>query len=510
MSKIRKVILLNLQGRSKLFISDYMSLSRNTVSKYITQSRLLKIDEEKLQTMTDLELDVLFFGKKAMKLTPRLEELYAYFPKADKQLKKPGVTKIGLWEKYKELHPDGVQSTQFFDHYNRWSKKVNPVMRISHKAGDKMYVDYAGKTLEVIDKPTGEVRTAQFFVSILGASQYTYAEATFSQGKEDFIGSLERSVLFYEGVPQAIVPDNLKSAVIKSDRYEPTINETLLEFATHYRTAILPARAYRPRDKSLVEGAVKILYRRIYTHLDDKRFFSLKELNVAIGEALEIHNNKKLTGRNYSRKELFEEVEKKELASLPVARFQLKAQRMATVLQNGHVLLSPDKHYYSVPFHYIRKKVKLLYSKDTVEVYYKHTRIAIHSRNYKKHDYTTRADHLASTHKFVTQWSAQRFTEWAGSIDESVKEYISKILEAKQHPEQAYKSCLGILSLAKKEDIGKKRLIDACRHALHFGVYNYQVVKNILDRELDKLHPLKPDQQILPEHINIRGKDYYE
>ncbi|NIQ06631.1 MAG: transposase, partial [Candidatus Korarchaeota archaeon] len=257
-----------------------------------------------------------------------------------------------------------------------------------------LYVDYAGKTLEVIDRPTGEVKTVQFFVGILGASQYTYAETTFSQGKEDFIGSLERSLLFFGGVPRAIVPraivpDNLKSAVTKSDRYEPTINETLLEFASHYGTAILPARAYKPRDKSLVEGAVKILYRRIYTYLHDKQFYSLKELNNAIREALIVHNDKKLTGRSYSRKELFEETEKQELSSLPIAPFQLKAQRMATVLLNGHVLLSPDKHYYSVPFHYIRKKVKILYSKDHVEIFHKHTRIAVHNRNYKKHDYTT-------------------------------------------------------------------------------------------------------------------------
>ncbi|MEQ8680792.1 MAG: IS21 family transposase [Cyclobacteriaceae bacterium] len=508
MSKIRKVILLYNQGRSKLFISEYLSLSRNTVDKYLTHSKLLGIDSDRLESMTDLELDVLFSGKKSMKLTPRLEQLYAYFPKADKQLKKPGVTKIGLWEKYKQQHPDGVQSTQFFEHYARWNKKVNPVMRMTHKAGDKMYVDYAGKTLELIDRQTGEVTPVQFFVAILGASQYTYAEATLTQGKEDFIGSLTRALEFYEGVPRAIVPDNLKSAVTKSDRYEPTVNETLLELATHYDTAILPARAYKPRDKSLVEGAVKILYRRIYTSLDGKCFYTLSDLNEAISDALRVHNSKKLTGRNYSRKELFEQVEIPELSPLPVNRFQLKSQRMATVLQNGHVLLSVDKHYYSVPFQFIKQKVKILFSKDIVEVYHKHTRIAIHSRNYKKHDYTTHSEHLASTHKFVTQWSAKRFIQWAESIDESVKEYISKVLEAKQHPEQAFKSCMGILSMVKKENIGKKRLSDACSHALRFGVYNYQVVKDILDRDLDKSFPLEEEQR-LPEHLNIRGKDYY-
>jgi transposase len=509
MSKIRKVLHLYHQGRSKLFISDYLSVSRNTVTKYINLFQLLKIDFEQLNRKSDLELEILFFGNNPIRLTPELKKLYTFFPYAEKQLRKPGTTKLQLWQEYKLRHPQGVQSTQFCEHFLRWSKKVNPVMRITHKAGDKMYVDYAGKTLEIIDRQTGEVKKVQFFVAILGSSQYTFAEATLSQGKEDFIGSLQSALHYFGGVPKAIVPDNLKSAVTKADRYEPTINETLLDFASHYGTAVLPARAYRPRDKSLVEGAVKILYQRIYTQLKNNTYHTLAQLNKDIELALTSHNNKLLTGRSYSRLKLFNEVEKQELDPLPVEWFYIKSQHIATVMQNGHVLLSKDKHYYSVPYQFIRKKVKILYSKHAIEIFYKHTRIAIHERNYKKYDYTTNTDHLASTHKFMTEWTPQRFIQWADTIDESVKEYICKVLEMKQHPEQAYKSCLGILSMIKKQHIGKQRLIMACRHGLDFGVYNYQMIKNILEKELDKLHQLPGKETCLPDHPNIRGNKYY-
>ena len=244
-------------------------------------------------------------------------------------------------------------------------------MHINHKAGDKMYVDYAGKTLSIVDMDTGEIKEVQFFVAILGASQYTYAEASMSQQKEDFVASVENAIHFFGGTPAAIVPDNLKSAVIKSSRFEPTINETLADFAEHYETTILPARAYKPRDKSLVEGAVKILYRRIYVHLKEQKFFSLEELNNQIWDLLDEHNNKKLTARPYSRSELFSEDEKDKLRPLPQERFEIKYQSFATVMQNGHVLLSQDKSYYSVPYQYLRKKAKLLYIKSTVEIYYK-------------------------------------------------------------------------------------------------------------------------------------------
>jgi len=381
MSKVRKVIQLYHQKRGKLFISEYLSISRNTVKKYIILYQLLNLSIDDINQKSDAELEELFSNNNTQSLTPKLKAVYAFFPYMERELKKTGVTKYAMWEEYYKQHPDGLKSSQFCEHYRRWSKRVNPVMHMNHKAGDKMFIDYAGKTLELVDKDTGELTEVQFYVAILGASQYTYAEASESQKKEDFIVSTENALHYYGGVPAAIVPDNLRSAVAKSNRYEPTINETFLDFAEHYETTILPARAYKLRDKSLAEGAVKILYQRIYPVLRKQVFYNLKDMNKAIWKELEAHNNRKLTGRLQSRLEMFYEIERNKLSPLPVKRYEIKQIAFATVMQNGHVLLSKDKHYYSVPYQHIRKKVKIMYTSEKVEVYHKYIRIALHKRD---------------------------------------------------------------------------------------------------------------------------------
>ena len=508
MSKVRKLIQLHEQGKSNKFISSYLSISRNSVIKYLGLYKVMDMDFEALMQRTDAELESLFITNAAVEPPDRLKKLYVFFPNMERQLKKPGATKMLMWKKYIELHPQGYKSSQFCEHYRRWGKKVSPLMHMTHKIGDKMYVDYAGKTLEVVDEDTGEVKEVQFFVAILGASQYTYAEASWSQKKADFIASIENSLHYFEGVPAAIVPDNLKSAVIKSDRFEPTINETLQDFADHYQTTILPARAYKPRDKSLAEGAVKILYQRIYTELRDETFYSIESLNKRIWELLETHNQKKLTGRPFSRYQLFMEDERDKLGSLPVERFEIRYQSFATVNRNGHVMLGADKHYYSVPYQYIRKKVKLLYTSTTVQIYYKYNRIAIHKRDIRAYHYTTNNQHLPATHQFLTDWSPQSFIDKAASVDPCVAEVVIKILERGQHPEQAYKSCMGILALEKK--VGTERLINACKRALEHGIYNYRIIQNILEKGLDRIDEEKgPDKDQLPTHKNIRGNNYY-
>ncbi len=508
MSKIRKAIKFHCSGKSKLFISNYLSLSRNTVKKYISLFDALGLNLEDIEQKTDTELEVLFSQSTLESSNPKLEKLHSYFPKMERDLKKVGMTIQHLWEAYYKENPDGLKSSQFRYHFKNWSNRVNPVMHMNHKAVDKMYVDYAGKTLSVTYKDTGEIKEVQFFVAILGASQYTYAEASMSQQKEDFVSSVENAIRFFGGTPAAIVPDNLKSAVIKSSRFEPTINETLADFAEHYQTTILPARAYKPRDKSLVEGAVKILYRRIYVHLKEQTFFSLEELNEQIWNLLDVHNKKKLTARPYSRLELFTEDEKNELNPLPQERFEIKYRSFATVMQNGHVQLSLDKSYYSVPFQYLRKKVKLLYTKSTLEVYYKYNRIATHPRHYKPYVYTTNPQHMASTHHFVADWSASRFFDWAATIDPCVAELIMKIIDSRNHPEQAYKSCLGILSFEKK--VGKQRLINACKRALDYKIYSFKAIQNILEKNLDRIDSEPETDLELPLHENIRGKNYFK
>jgi transposase len=510
MSRLRKVLKLYSQGQSKNFISNYLRLSRNTVKKYVKQFELLKTTFEALDKLSDVELEDLFIKAQREELSPKLQALYAFFPYANKELRRTGVTKLLLWEEYKQKHPEGVQSTQFCEHFMRWSKRssIKPVMHMVHKAGDKMFVDHAGKTLKIVDKQTGEITEVQFFVAILGASQLTYAEASASQKKADFIASVENAMHYFKGVPKAIVPDNLRSAVTKSDRYEPKINETFLDFSDHYGTTILPARSFKPRDKSLVEGVIKILYTRIYTKLRDQTFFDLASLNKAIFKELEKHNKTKFSARDYSRKDLYDEIEVDKLSLLPQERYEIKEQTVVTVMLNGHVLLGQDKHYYSVPYQYIRKKVKLIYSSKSVEVYYKYNRIAVHTRIKSPHNYTTIKEHMASTHQFMTDWSPARFINWAASIDQDVKQLIINILEKKQHPEQAYKSCMGVLSLAKK--VGNERLKNACTRALEYGIYNYKIVQSILEKGLDTIQNEEGQNTDLPSHKNIRGKNYYQ
>ena len=382
-------------------------------------------------------------------------------------------------------------------------------MHIEHKAGDKLYVDYAGEKLSIVDKETGELQKVEVFISILGASQLTYVQAVMSQQKEDFIGACQSALYFYGGVPLAIVPDNLKSAVTKSSKYEPTLNEAFADFAEHYSTTILPVRAYRPRDKALVEGVVKIIYTRVYAKLRGNTYFSLEELNQAILIALEEHNGTLLRGRNYSRRQQFEEVERIALATLPALAYELRKCLYATVMKNGHVSLGIDKHYYSVPYRFIGKKVKLMFSQTGVEIFYNYERIAIHDRFISAYQYTTEKDHLASTHRFVSDWTPERFISWAEGIHEDVKLYILKILDRKQHPEQGYKSCVGILSFAKK--VGNDRLTKACQRALGYGIYNYKTIQSILEKGMEQYDQKEEHEQLsMPLHENIRGEEYYQ
>ena len=509
MIKIRQILRLHSQGYSKLKISMQTGVARNTLKKYIKEFIACQLTFDEINELSDKDLEDLFVKPDDTPLNDRLQKLFDLFPAIDKELKKKGVTRHMLWEEYKRHHPDGLGVSQFKLYFAQWRAQVNPTMHMEHKAGDKLYVDFAGDKLSIVDKQTGEITPVEIFVAILGASQLTYVEAVMTQQKEDFIYACENTLHFCGGVPAAIVPDNLRSAVTKSSKYEPTVNETFADFAEHYATTILPARAYRPRDKALVENAVRIIYSRIYVKIKRGQYYSLEELNAAIRTLLEEHNNARLRGRNYSRRQQFDEVEKNMLRPLPQLRYELKKHQYATVAKNGHVCLSGDKHYYSVPYKFIGKKVKLLFSRHSVEIYYNYERIALHTRIRSSYQYTTEKDHLASTHRFVSDWTPEKFISWSESIHEDVKLYILKVLDRKQHPEQAYKSCVGILSFAKK--VGNDRLIKACQRALGYGAYNYKTIQNILERELD-IHdvPEETEQLQMPLHDNIRGQNYYQ
>ncbi len=509
MSKIRQILRLHAQGRSKLLIAAATCVSRNTLRKYLRQFEQSGLSFNEISELGDKDLEDLFIKPGEQPISPKIQALVSLFPAMDKQLKHKGVTRRLLWEEYRKTHPDGYSLSQFKNYFAAWKAQVSPSMRIEHKAGDKLYVDFAGDKLNIVDKQTGEIQQVEVFVAILGASQLTYVEAVMTQQKEDFIAACEGALHYYGGVPAAIVPDNLKSAVTKSSKYEPVLNETFADFADHYGTTVLPARAHRPKDKALVESAVKIVYTRIYARLRTTQYSTLDELNKAILVALEEHNRAMLTGRNYSRRQQFEEIERSTLAPLPPLRYELKKQLFATVMKNGHVSLSADKHYYSVPYRYIGKKVKLMYSRSTVEIFYNYERIAIHKRTKSPYNYTTEKDHMASAHQFVSEWTPERFLNWASGIHEDVHLYILKILNRKQHPEQAYKSCVGILSFGKK--VGNERLIKACQRALGYGIYNYKTIQTILEKGLDKYDESEDNKHLeMPLHENIRGEEYYQ
>jgi len=510
MNKVRHILRLYSQGYKKLQIAEQTGVSRNTLKKYLKEFTQSGLSFDEVNQLEDKDLEDLFV--KPVERPPnnkdKLQTLFSLFPAMDKELKRKGVTRAILWRTYKQTYPNGFERSQFNNYFAAWKAQVNPSMRMEHKAGDKLYVDFAGEKLQIIDKQTGEIQDVEVFVAILGASQLTYVEAVMSQQKEDFIAACEGALHYYGGVPAAIVPDNLKSAVTKSSKYEPVLNETFADFAQHYSTTILPARAYKPKDKALVENAVKIIYTRIYAQIKNKEHFTLEELNASIRKELETHNHLLLTGRNYSRRQQFDEIEKAALQPLPALRYELKKQSFVTVMKNGHVSLSADKHYYSVPYRFIGRKVKLMYSRHSVEIFYNYERIALHKRLKSPYNYTTDKDHMASAHRFVSDWTPERFLSWAEAIHEDVRLYVLKVLDRKQHPEQAYKSCVGILSLGKKA--GYDRLIKACQRALGYGIYNYKTIQTILEKGLDKTDLEENEQLEMPLHDNIRGEEYYQ
>ncbi len=507
MRKVKQIFKLYSEGVSKRQISSRLGLSRNTITKYIAFFKRYQLTSYEVSAMTLEELHKLFKSDQKPK-SQQLLALEKYFPYFDKELRKTGVTKQLLWQEYYAKHPDGFKLSQFRYWYNEWTKEVSPVMHFTHKAGDKLFIDYTGKKLTIVDRHTGELQDLEVFVCVLGSSQYTYVEARASQKKEDFIACVENALWFYGGVPYALVPDNLKSAVTKSSRYEPKVNGTFADFAEYYETAVLPTRAYKPRDKAIVENAVRIIYTRVFAPLRHQTFHSIPEINKAIGPLLETHNKMSFRGREYSRYSLFEEVEKQELRSLPLKRYEIKSYAKGTVHKNSHIYFSKDKHYYSVPYQHIGKRIKIIYSDSLVEIFHKLERLAAHPRESKKYAYTTIKEHMPSHHRFISEWSSEKFITWASHIGGNCKGYITGILDKKQHPEQSYKSCLGILHLAKK--VGNLRLDNACKRASDYGAYNYNIIDRILKKGWDSLDENIEPEIDMPNHDNIRGGHYYK
>jgi transposase len=503
---VRQIIQMLHSGVSKRSISEQLGISRNTVKKYIFYVKRTRLSYEEILSLDDNIISELLTDEPKKKKV-KLGELVGMFTGFEKELRRVGVNRWVLWEEYKQKHPGGYSYTQFCYHYQQWSRNSEVTMHFEHKAGDKLFVDYTGKKLQIVNRETGEIIPVEVFVATLGASQVTYVEATFTQQKEDFIGSMGRTFWYIGGVTKAIIPDNLKSAVTESSKYEPLINENFAGFGLHYNTHILATRSRKPRDKALVEKAISIVYSRIFAPLRDRVFYSLKELNEAIRELLKDYNKINFKGRDYSRLHLFHSVEKEALKPLPSEPYEIKNYALIKVQKNSHIYLSEDKHYYSVPYRFIGRRIKVAYTASKVDIYYKYQRIAFHKRDKRSYKYTTIKEHLPSAHQFVADWNPDKFIGWAGAYGKDVRSYIIEVLNNNQHPEQNYKSCIGILGLEKK--YGKERLNNACKRGSYYSNYSYRVIRNILEKGLDKLQQQSVQQKI-PLHQNIRGKDYYQ
>jgi len=509
MAHLKQIMRLRSNGVALQTIAKSVNISRNTVKKYLRLIEVKGLKFEDLLQLDDIALEALLHDPDVQD-TARHQNLTELFPYFEKELKRTGVTRWVLWGEYKMQLPDGFSYSQFCYHFKKWKNSSSGTLHLEQQPADKLFIDFTGQKIAIVDPQTGEVTEAEIFVATLGYSQLTYVQAMFSQRKEDFIQAAENALHYFGGVPKVLVPDNLKSAVNKADKYEAEINASFLDFANHYGTAVLPARSYKPRDKSLVEKSVSIVYSRIFAPLRNQVFYNLTALNTAIKDLLEVHNSQAFQQRPESRRQIFDNEEKRLLNALPSDRYEIKFSAEVTVMQNGHVQIRADRHYYSVPYRFIGCKVKLIYSASHVNVFYNKERIAYHRRSTLKYKYSTVKDHLSSAHQFVSSWNPDKFISWAGAIAPVVKDYIIQILDKTDYPEQAYRSCVGILSQEKKYD--RERFIKAIQRATYFGAFNYSIVKKILDPGLDQIAPADDvaAQMALPFHENIRGPQHYK
>ena len=484
-----------------------LGVSKTTVGEYLAEFKRTGLSYQEITKMSDTDVFELF-EKSNKSSNPMYEELYKDFEYFEKELKRTGVTLYLLWEEYRQRQEDGFSYSRFCHHYRMWERRQAPDMHMEHKAGDIIYMDFTGKKMHIVDPETGEIEEVESFVSILGASQLTYVEFVRSQKLEDWIWVNENTFRYYGGATRGITPDNLKSAVTKACNYEPLINETYNDLARHYGTVVLPTRSAKPKDKPLAENAVNLVYQRIFAPLRNMTFHSLRELNEAAWELLEKHNNTPFQKRDTTRRQLFDEIEKSELLPLPANRYELKWYQVSKVEFNYHVYLKEDKHYYSVPYQYTGVKVKTIYTSRMVEIFKDNVRIAIHQRNRRSYWYTTKKEHMPQNHQLVAGWNPHRLLSWAEKMGGSVKEFIQLMLDQREHPQQAFKACLGVLNLGKKYDDEAMQLV--CKKAIEINSISQRFIANSLKNKTYKIEEENPGDMKLPFHKNIRGKENYK
>lgn len=508
---LKQIISLHLDGLSNRKIAELLGIGRNTVNIYMRHFKECDRPLEELIELSNPELEKLFPMRSTID-NARFDRLIRYFDKVNQGRNHPGFTFQHHYHEYRQLEPEGYSYTQFMEHYHRQFDQVKGSMKLEHEAGKEVFIDFAGKKLHIVDKQTGEQCPVEVFISLLPFSQYTYVEACKSQQRKDLIGCMGSSLSYFGGVPKAIVPDNLKSAVSRASKYEADINRSLKEFARHYGCVINPTRSYSPQDKALVENAVYLAYQRIYYPLRQMTFFSLEELNREIHKLLEVYNDQLFQRKGTSRRELFQSVERQYLKPLPPTPYELKDYCRAKVQKMGYVYFSPDRNYYSVPYRYIGKSTQIHYTQNAVEVYYNHERIAFHQRSRSRGHYITNKDHLSSTHRAYTQWTPEYFEKLARKQGEWVGAMVRGLFDKGDYPEINYKRAMGIIQLHKS--YGTQRLDNACQRAVEAGIYSYKRLKNILannqDQQATMLENLNDDHSHIPPHDNVRGANHYK
>ena len=499
MRKIREALRLQAAGLTKRKIASSLGVGRTTAREYLERAERGGLTWPLPDDLTDEALELLLFptaqtGKAKKRSLPDWQETH-------RELRRAGVTLRLLWDEYRGVHPDGYGYSQFCEHYRRWKGKLSPTMRQTHVAGEKMFVDYAGQTIEIMDPLAGELRETQLFVACLGASSYTFAEATMTQSLPDWTGSHCRAFNFFGGVTKQVVPDNLKSGITKACFYEPAVNRTYSDLARHYDTAVVPARPYKPRDKAKVEAAVQLAERWILAALRNRQFFSLAELNAAIREHLDKLNSRVTRHLGNSRQALFEELDKPKLKALPQEPYEFAAWKECRAGIDYHVEV--DKHYYSVPHTLVHKKLWVRFTASTVEVFNESgKRVAAHMRSPSKRGHTTLRDHMPSAHRCYADWTPERVMRQAAHVGPSTEALVDIIMRSKPHPEQGFRACIGILRLAKTHE--SERLEAACARAIDIGARSYTSVNSILKNNLDRKRPEPATDGPAITHPNIR------
>ena len=504
MRRIRDVLRLKFgQGLSERQVAASLGLSKTSIGTYLQRARQAGLIWPLPEGLDDDSLELLLFP--AAPTAPDPERPVPDWIRIDQELRRPGVTRMLLWEEYRATHPAGFGYTWFCTHFDAWKGRVRPTMRQTHVGGEKVFVDFAGDMIDVVDPGSGEVQPVKLFVAAMGASNYTYAEAVASEGLEDWISAHVRLFAFLGGVPKLVVPDNLKSAVLKADRYDPGLNRTYAEMAEHYGTAILPARPRKPRDKAKVEVAVQVAQRWILARLRNRRFFSLADLNAAIGQLRDELNMRVMRGYGASRADLFATLDRPHLQPLPEAAYAFARWKRARVALDYHVEV--DSSWYSVPFGLIREEVDVRVSGDVVEIFHKGQRVASHLRCPGRRSHVTLPDHMPSSHRRHAEWTPARMLAQAAKLGPSVIAFCEAVMADRPHPEQGFRTCLGVLALAKSYEA--TRLDAACRRGLTIRARSVASISSILKNGLDRAFiEDRPEDHPL-NHTNIRGQGYY-